>query len=232
MKTIQKTPEKLIMRMDVNFTLANAIRRSVDEVDSLAIDEVEIFKNDSALYDEVLAHRLGLVPLETDSKMNKKTSISLKLKKAGPCTVYSGDFKGQAKVVFKGIPLTLLEKGQELELVATARLGNGTEHAKHVPGLCYYKYIQEAKSEPQIDKIIQNSKGGVIKAEKNGKTWTCDLPEADIDEILKIDKEGVKDTKEILFFIESFGLLNAETILKKSIEALSDNLSKFEKSLK
>ena len=60
MEIIQKTAEKLILRMPANESLANAIRRSVSEVPTLAIEEVEIFKNDSALYDEMLAHRLGL----------------------------------------------------------------------------------------------------------------------------------------------------------------------------
>jgi len=232
MQNVQKTPEKLVMRMDANYSLANAIRRSVEEISTLAIDEVEFYKNDSALYDEFLAHRLGLIPLKTDSKMGAKTNVNLKLKKVGPSMVYSGDLKGQAKTVFDKIPITLLEKDQELELVATAKLGKGTEHAKHVPGLCYYRYILEVKSSSENDKIIQNSKDSVIKAEKKGNKWVCDLPEADVDAILKIDKDAVKDSDEILFFIESWGHIDAETILKKAIDALSENLTEFEKALK
>lgn len=66
MKIIEKTPEKVIMRTDANYSFANAIRRSVEEIYALAINEVEIFKNDSALYDEFLAHRIGLIPLKTE----------------------------------------------------------------------------------------------------------------------------------------------------------------------
>ena len=73
METVQNTSGKLIMRIPANEPLANAIRRSVSEVPTLAIDEVEIFKNDSALYDEVLAHRFGLVPLKMEKSMNSKT---------------------------------------------------------------------------------------------------------------------------------------------------------------
>ena len=65
MEVVKKTPELLVIRTEANESLANAIRRSVSEVPTLAIDEVEIFKNDSALYDEMLALRLGLVPLKT-----------------------------------------------------------------------------------------------------------------------------------------------------------------------
>ena len=232
MQVIEKTPKKLILRMNANYSLANAIRRSVEEIPIFAIDEVEIFKNDSALYDEFLAHRLGLVPLKMDSKIVAKTSIDLKLVKSGPCTVYSGDLKRGAKVVYDHIPITLLEKNQELELVATARLGKGIEHAKYSPGLCYYRDILEIKGKnPQIDKIIQKSKGK-IKPEKKGDKWICDLPEADVDEIIKIDKNAIKDSGELLFFIESWGQIDAKDILIKAIGALNDNLSKFEKKIK
>ena len=86
MEFTQKSDDRIILRIDANETLANAIRRSVSEIPTLAIDEVEIYKNDSALYDEILAHRLGLVPLKTEKGMNSKTKIDLKLTKAGPCT--------------------------------------------------------------------------------------------------------------------------------------------------
>src|SRR3989338_2422601 len=108
MDIIQNTPDKLILYMESNEQLANAIRRSVSEIPTLAIDEVEIFKNDSALYDEVLAHRLGLVPLKTEKSMNAKTQIDLKLSKKGPGLVYAEDLQGQAEVIYGKIPLTLL----------------------------------------------------------------------------------------------------------------------------
>lgn len=231
MQTIKKTPERMIIRTNMGYSLANAIRRSVEEISTLAIDEVEIFRNDSALYDEFLAHRFGLIPLKTDGKMGEKTKVEFKLKNVGPGTVYSGDLKGGAKIMYEGIPLTLLEKGHELELVATARLGKGTDHAKHVPGLCHYRYLTEIKSSPQIDKLVKEA-NSVISPEKKGSFWICDLPEATIDEIEKLDKSAVKDSSEILFFIESWGHLEAETILTKAIDILKKNLKEFEKLIK
>ena len=221
----------MIIRTDMGYNLANAIRRSVEEISTLAIDEVEIFRNDSALYDEFLAHRFGLIPLKTDKKMGEKTKVEFKLKNVGPGTVYSGDLKGNAKIMYEGIPLTLLEKGQELELIATARLGKGTDHAKHVPGLCHYRYLTEIKSSLQIDKLIKEA-NGIISPEKKRSSWICDLPEATIDEIEKLDKSAVKDSSEILFFIESWGHLEVETILIKAIEILKKNLGEFEKLIK
>ena len=47
----------------------NLIRRMIfDEVPTMAIEDVEFRKNDSALYDEMIALRLGLIPLKTDLK--------------------------------------------------------------------------------------------------------------------------------------------------------------------
>src|SRR3989344_4783724 len=103
MTLLLNKPEKIVLKIEANETLANAIRRSVSEIPTLAVDEVEIYKNDSALYDEMVAHRIGLIPLKTEKGMSSKTKIELKLVKTGPCTVYSGDLDGNAEVVYDKI---------------------------------------------------------------------------------------------------------------------------------
>jgi len=231
MEIIEKKPEKIVLRMEENEVLANTIRRSVAEIPILAIDEVEIYKNDSALYDEIVAHRLGLIPLKTEKGMNEKTSINLKLTKIGPCTVYSGDLKGGAEMVHDQIPITLLGDDQKIELVATATLGKGIEHAKHTPGLCYYRHILEVKSSSEIDQIVQKSKG-LIKPEKKGSKWVADLNEAEQEAVIALDKEAVKDSNELVLVIESFGQMDAKDILLKAVSALEDNLKEFEKAIK
>ena len=231
MEVVLKTPEKIVLRAEANEPLFNAIRRSVSEVPTLAIDEVEIYKNDSALYDEVLAHRLGLIPLKTEKSMNSKTKIDLKLSKTGPCTVYSGDFEGAGEVVYGKIPLTLLGEGSKIEILASAILGKGIEHSKYTPGLCYYRNILEIKSNSEIDKIVQKSKG-LIKAEKKGSKWICDLNDSEIKEIENLDKEAIKDSEEILLIIESYGNMPAKDILTNAIDVLSENMDELEKELK
>ena len=232
MELIENSNKMLVIRMDANESLANALRRTVVEVPVLAIDEVEIYKNDSALYDEVLAHRLGLIPLKTESNMTEKTSVEFKLTKKGPCTVYSGDLNGSGEVVFDKIPLTILGDDGKLELVATAKLGKGVDHAKYIPGLCYYRHILEITSSPKIDSIIKDSKG-LIKAEKKGSKWVCDLLEGEIEDvIIAAGKEAISNSSEILFVIESFGNMPPKDILAKTIKALSANLAEFEKEIK
>ena len=64
MEMKENTSKKITFISDLNISLANAIRRSVNEIPILAIDEVDIYKNDSALYDEIVAQRLGLTVLK------------------------------------------------------------------------------------------------------------------------------------------------------------------------
>src|SRR3989338_10467263 len=129
MEYIDEKENKLVFSVEINESLANAIRRYVNEVPSLAVDEVEIMKNDSALYDETVAHRIGLIPLKTDKvKEGEVVQLKLNVSREGP--VYSGDLKGGADVVYGKIPITILQAEQEMEILATARLGTGKEHAK------------------------------------------------------------------------------------------------------
>lgn len=231
METIQNTNEMLVLRLDANLPLANAIRRSLSDVPTLAIDEVEIYKNDSALYDEVIANRLGLIPLKTEKSMSSKTKIDLKLSKKGPGQVYAEDIEGPVTVVCPKIPITLLGEGHKLELAATATLGIGRDHAKHIPGLCFYRHVLEVKSTPQIDKLIEKSTG-LIKPEKKGGKWLCDINEAIQKEIEKHDKGAISDSSEILFVVESYGNMPAKDVLFEAIKALEHNLDEFEKDLK
>ena len=231
MELVKKTPELLVLRIDANESLANALRRSVAEVPTLAIDEIEIFKNDSALYDEMLALRLGLVPLKTEKGMTKKTKIDLKLSKTGPGTVYASDLEGNAEVVHGKIPVVFLGEGHKVELVATAALGRGIDHAKFTPGLCYYRHLVEVKSSSNIESLIKNSKG-LIAPEKKGSKWLCDLNESEVDEIENMEKGSVNPAEEMLFVIESYGSMDAKDILAKAVEALLENLDEFEKNIK
>ena len=54
----------------VHAAIANAFRRVlISEVPSMAIEKVKIYNNTSIIQDEVLAHRLGLIPLKADPRL-------------------------------------------------------------------------------------------------------------------------------------------------------------------
>lgn len=229
MKIIEKSKEKLVFIEDMGESLANAIRRSCLEVPVLAIDEVEFYKNDSALYDEVLALRLGLLPLITEKgfklreecsckgKGCMKCSAQLKLKAKGPCAVYAKELKGKVDVVYDEMPIVYLSDEQELELVATIKLGKGIEHTKFSPGLVFYRnaVLCEKCAKKNSDKVIEKSDYDIFK---------CDMCGADLKDAEKFLG------KEIVFSIESWGQLDAESILSGAIVALKDNLKIVEKA--
>lgn len=248
-KIVQKDKEKLVFTTDISESLANAIRRSINEIPILAIDEVEIYKNDSVLYDEIIAHRLGLVPLKMEKDMNlkeecscegkgcAKCSVQLKLVKKGEGMVYSGDLKGKAEVVYDNMPITLLREDQEIELVATATLGKGISHAKYTPGLVYYRNLAEIeiKNCDSCEKCIDACPLKLIQVDKKAEVnnvWKCDLCEACVEECKKMGKDAIKVTpsKELVYFIESWGQLDARDILIQGVDALKDNLKLVEKA--
>lgn len=152
----------VIKGLDVS--VVNAVRRSIiDDVLTMAIEDVEFRKNSSVLYDEIIAHRMGLIPLRTDLKSYNLTSackcngegcsrcqVRLVLKAKGPDMVYASFLKSKdpkIKPVFSETPIVKLLKGQKLELEAVATLGRGKEHSKWCPGHAYYRYKSGAKSE-------------------------------------------------------------------------------------
>ena len=53
----------------VDAAIANAVRRALmAEVPSMAIEKVYVNNNTSLIQDEVLAHRLGLIPIKADPR--------------------------------------------------------------------------------------------------------------------------------------------------------------------
>jgi DNA-directed RNA polymerase subunit D len=213
-QNFDKKAQILSFVTDMNISLANAIRRSVLEIPIMAIDEVEIFKNDSALYDEIIAHRLGLVPIKTE-KAIKETKFKLKVK--GPATVYSTDIEPSIGVDYK-IPITVLDKEQEIEIVADARLGKGIDHIKFSPGLLFYKH--------NIDEDLLD----YVHIDENGKV-NFDEEELNDKGISEEKIKKIENVHELLFNIESWGQLEVKDIFIKAIEVLDENLEEFNKEI-
>jgi DNA-directed RNA polymerase subunit D len=151
--------------------MVNALRRTlIADVPKMSIDEVEFhmgpirdeegneYDSNSALFDEMIAHRLGMVPIPTDldhftfrdtCECNgagcPHCTIIYVLNKKGPCTVYSGDLQPLGDITLKIkeelIPIVKLKEKQALLIYATAVLGKGSTHAKWQPvTICGYKY--------------------------------------------------------------------------------------------
>jgi len=213
-----KEKQKLSFTTDMPLSLANAVRRSVLEIPTLAVDEVEISKNDSALYDEILAHRLGLVPIKLDKGLKE---IKFKLQAKGPKIVYSTELKPSVGTGY-GLPLVILDEGQAIQLVATARIGTGINHIKHSPGLIYYR---NEIDEELLDYVHVDEEGNISynEEELKGKKVSEDI----MNKIKKLNK-----TNQLKFTVESWGQIEVKNILSEAIDILDKNLNELEKSIK
>ncbi len=166
----KQTDEKATFTLEgVNPQMLNAFRRAViSEVPVMAIEEVTFYDNSSILDDEVLAHRLGLVPLKTNLKTYNlmsectckgkgcgKCTVILTLDVEGPKTVYSGDIKSADPTVvpvYETIPLVKLMRGQRVKIEAKAQLGQGREHIKWQGGIASY----EEKKKNTYDTLVES----------------------------------------------------------------------------
>ena len=157
----QSNDEIVFIVRDAEVPFINAIRRcAMVNVPKIAIEDVNIMRNDSAMFNEVLAHRLGLTPLvsdldaleglslpEDDDWEEYTNGIMFSLNEEGPKVVYSKDLissDSKIKPVYDTIPLVKLKEGEEIHLEAVAKVGYGKEHAKWMPTtVCAYKQYPE-----------------------------------------------------------------------------------------
>ena len=252
-KVLKKDDTKVSFQISkINPSIANAIRRYIlAYVPTMAIDEIEFKKNGSALYDEMLALRLGLTPLKTDLKSYKlwegkeadrphsaQYELKLTMKAEGPCTVYASDLKSQDPKVVPAIEKTIITKlleGQEIELIATARLGQGKEHAKFTAGLAIYRGIPQLTTTKDSNVAAVLEKLSEVVEKKGTGLQIKDLTRwneahEDICEMNGI--EVTSSTEDFIFTIESWGQLAPGEILTKAIEMFDSKINDFEASVK
>ena len=139
-QVLSTDPKKISVRLKgIPLQYANALRRiCLNGVPVFAIDTVDVIENSSAMMDESIAHRLGMIPLKTElSRFNEPDSRVLLVLDSGNKetseTVTSADLLSQDEVVKPSsnkISIAYLAPGQKIKVEAYARLGRGTEHAK------------------------------------------------------------------------------------------------------
>ncbi len=147
-ETVEETDDVLKVEISgINEAIANSLRRSMmTKVPTLATKELQITRNESGLFDEVLANRIGQVPFTIPSNVEEDDEVHLALKQEGPGTVLAEDLKAdndEAEPVNPETVIVDLKEDQDLELEATAVLGRGSEHAKHQGGTVGYEKVDE-----------------------------------------------------------------------------------------
>ncbi len=235
---------------DASTPFANALRRlMLAEVPTLAIDEVVVFENSSPLFDEIIAHRLGLIPLKTDlesySELGKEVRLVLKAEAVDKnITVYSRDLQAEdpnVTAVSDQIPILKLGPGQRIVLEATARLGRGKDHAKWQPVYtASYKYkplveIDADRCDPPELAInvcpvnVFSQSGGKLKVAQEANCILCKACEEVYDtEAIKIGH----DATTFIFRVESSGSIPVNTVVAEAAKLLETKASEFLKQFK
>ncbi len=146
----------------ISLEMANALRRIIiTEIPVFAIDEVIILKNDSPLYDEILAHRLGMIPLSTNLEYYNlpqdcecggfgcplcQVSLTCEIdnKTNAYLVVYSGDLNSNDPNVVPvndKIPIVKIDKNSKIIIECYAILGLAKQHAKFsAVSNCFYRF--------------------------------------------------------------------------------------------
>ncbi|KAI5180159.1 DNA-directed RNA polymerases I and III subunit RPAC1 [Nematocida sp. AWRm80] len=184
---IAETKELLSFRVNnIDPSVVNAIRRTIlSDTPTMAIEWVYIKENDTVMADEIIAHRLGLVPIvcnpdhfealerkegfnpETDTDPTNSIHLELIIRNTTKETrnIYSDDIRIVTPTtgvsLKKNVLITRLGPQQKLQCKMIAIKGIGREHSKWMPtSVCYYRCINKLQIKdrtilPQIEKYFR-----------------------------------------------------------------------------
>ncbi len=248
--------------------MANALRRTLlSDIPKMAIDKVEFhlgpimegekeYESTTPLFDEIIAHRLGMVPVPTDLELFvpqdqctchgegcPNCSIMYSLNKHGPCTVLSGDLmplgNPDLKVKDEFIPLVELTDGQAVMIYATAVMGTARKHVKwQVCNGAGYSYLPviDIDGAHASDEAVLEAAGACPKhvyAVEDGKLvakdpLSCNLCMSCVEHVGEGRGLSVTgDNRNFIFKFETDGSLTARQALDKAVEILSAEASEF-----
>lgn len=239
---------------DSNPQFVNALRRiMISEIPIMAVDSVDFTENGSVLYNEIIAHRMGLIPLMFDTKKfhskdeheDGKTcsmcEVVFVINKKGPAMVHSKDIKSSdpdVKPLYDNIPIVELFDGQKLKLEASASLGLAKNHARYQASIAHYRYFPTAVLKGKLtnsEEVMKDCPKNAIKidGEKVSVTMDCDLCK----ECIKVAKpkgslEIEGDPTKFIFNIESVSSLKPEEIVFSAIDILKNKAKDFGKEVK
>ncbi len=224
---------------------ANALRRAMlADIPKMAIDYVDIYDNTSVMFDEMLAHRMGLIPIKTNLDMYKLQSecdckgegcalcqVTFTLSAEGPAMVHSRDLKSsdpETVPADDNVPIIELKAGQKLVLTAVARLGLGKEHAKFQPACPPgYKYVPIIDITEKCDscrQCVETCPRGVFAIDKNkvvvANPYECSMCELCLE---ACDINAIKvsaDKTAFIYTIETDGSFSAQEAISRAAGVL------------
>jgi DNA-directed RNA polymerase subunit D len=253
-----KTKKAVLKIEGVKPYFVNSLRRvMISELPKLAVNNVVIYDNTSALFDEIISHRLALIPVPTDlslltfrdkcvckGKGCPNCTVRYTLSKEGEGVVYSGDLQPEEKswaIKEDKIPIVELYNDQRLILEVEAVLGYGRDHAKwqpvQAPG---YKFIPtleiDKKRIDEVKKFIEQLPEGLVELKKD-KLEIKDESKIPLLES-HLEKEKVdfitikRDSNILIFRFETDGSFTAKDALMESSKILAEKYAEFGKLFK
>ena len=253
-----KSKKAILKIEDIQIYFVNSLRRvMLSDLPKLAVDNVVIYDNTSALFDEIISHRLGLVPIPTDlsllsfrdecvckGKGCPNCTVRYTLSKEGEGTVFSGDLQPAEKswaITEDKIPIAKLYGDQRLILEVEAILGRGRDHAKwqavQAPGYRMETTIDFDKNKvDELKTFIDKLPDDLVEI-KDNKLELKDIKSLPILESY-IDSEKInfikinKDPTKVIFSFETDGSFSAKDALLESAKILEDKYTEFGKLLK
>lgn len=228
-----KGKERLWVKLaEATPAMANSIRRAIlGQLPTFGIDEVHFYENTSPVYNEYLAHRIGLVPLTWEEGVADDARIMFSLQVDGPRMVLSGDLKSNdetIKVHNDQIPLVKLGEGQKLRLDAFAVKGIGRNHAKFQGAHASYTQWVDVKAK---GKAAEEVKVILPRAKFDGDALSNphEVDALSVADMLESKGADVKVREDaFLFQVESYNNVSAATHLKRAIKLLRDKCQELE----
>ncbi|MBI2665337.1 DNA-directed RNA polymerase subunit D [Candidatus Woesearchaeota archaeon] len=238
---------------DGDEVFANTIRRLIlEEVPTLAVEDIEVNENNSALYDEMLGLRIGLIPIKTDLKTYVQKSkckcngegcarceMKMTLKSSKKGYVYAEEAKStdpKCSFVYPTMPVVKLLAKQKVDLQMTAVLGKGLEHIKWAPGMAFYKKepVLTVENVKDAKAVAEKCTDGVLELKGSKLSVNKDLVyESNLLEYYAELDKGItlEYTDNLIFTLESWGQLTHKEILNTAVDILIEKVEEMEKQL-
>lgn len=238
-KILEVKPDSIeFLLLNVDLAFANSLRRVIiSEVPTMAIDMVQVKENTSPLFDDFIAHRIGLVPLKSEDIDNYEFPLKCSCKsgcdrcqvefdisvkcdencKDDTMEVTSNHIKPKnsecrVKPVEYEYPivLTKLKKGQSINMTLTAKKGIGKTHAKWSPVCtCVMRPV------PTVEILDMDGDNFLQKLDTQNKIKFCEACPSKVFKYDELNDLIVVDKSDKCTFCEECFIATQDFIKKK-----------------